>query len=1404
MENALYKNYKMHLLDEVSRGKPVQAVGSDDTAPVTELITATLKHIKTAALEKIDPNNRLQPDDILWVITVPAIWKDAAKLIMRQCAEKAGLCSQKDTDSLIFAYEPEAGALDCIYEQSQQYTIGLGEKIWVFDLGGGTADFSESLGKPEGGPWGSTMVNQNFENFMIKTFGEADMMALFKTPEGLALMDSFDTIKKITKALDNGGPRFISFNPILIGKNAAWMDGKLEDYNKSCPADCKMVFGRNMLKLPMALIRSFFTPLLNKITDCAKKILRDNPKEMSDIKYIFMIGGFSESFIVQEHIKEVMATILPKTEVIIPQRPGLAVVTGACRLGLMPKSISKRPAPNTYIIEVDEPLTPYNRAKYAKGQIVKKDGKEYVSKVCDVYVSAGTVLGIDQTISKRFVPSTSSQTTIVISAYTSDLPSPTYTTDYGVQFLGDFTMTLPNPGFPVEERAIDIDMKFGGTEIIVEARSIKTGKTERANYNLITTREEAQDRLRRVASPASNNLAQLAIIMDITGSMGLWLAESKKMVSSLFESLKEKYAGIDLEVAFVGYRDHKDSVRFEICQFTSDVSAVEKVITPIVACGGDDTAEDVAGALNEVLKLIWKNGSKSVAHIADAPAHGSKYHNLVQPGEDSYPEGDPNQLRPEDLLKEMRDKSIDYYFIRIHGVTDKMIDVFRTAYDNDQKKILVENLGGNVGKLLPSLISGLSQSSNERVEGEIGALPPINRLGIPKGGSLEYEKTLTQIMLTKTGEFVSFGQVARHMALTLDPMDNALYKNYKMHLLDEVSRGKPVQAVGSEDTASVTDLITATLKHIKKAALEKIDPNKTLDLNDILWVITVPAIWNDAAKLIMRQCAEKAGICSQKDTDSLIFAYEPEAGALDCIYEQSQQYTIGLGEKIWVFDLGGGTADFSESLGKPEGGPWGSTMVNQNFENFMIKTFGEADMLALFKTPEGLAIMDNFDTIKKMTKALDNGGPRFITFNPLVIGKNAAWMNSKLEDYNKSCPASSKLEFGRNMLKLPMALIRSFFTPLLNKITDCAKKILKDNPKVMADIKYIFMIGGFSESFIVQEHIKEVMTAILPKTQIIIPQRPGLAVVTGACRLGLMPKSISKRPAPNTYIIEVDEPLTPYNRAKYAKGQIVKKDGKEYISNVCDVYVSAGTVLGIDETISKRFVPSTSSQGTVAISVYTSDFPSPTFTTDYGVQFLGDFTMNLPNPGFPVEERAIDIDMKFGGTEIIVEARSIKTGKTERARSQLAILMDITGSMDEWLNEVKGMWAKLFVALRQKYNGLDLEVAFVGYRDHENDLRGEFQTVQFTNDVPAVERFIMPILAGGGDDCAEDVAGGLNEILRLNWKAGSKTVVHIADAPPHPIRCNGYLSIPFYRYKHCSGNFHGHYNLCHIQILELN
>ena len=78
------------------------------------------------------------------------------------------------------------------------------------------------------------------------------------------------------------------------------------------------------------------------------------------------------------------------------------------------------------------------------------------------------------------------------------------------------------------------------------------------------------------------------------------------------------------------------------------------------------------------------------------------------------------------------------------------------------------------------------------------------------------------------------------------------------HLKDLTEDTMLVDQTGKQMKA--LDILTASIKYLREFLLNLLTTRGAkcrLADNQIAWVITVPAIWNNAAKQIMRQAAEK-------------------------------------------------------------------------------------------------------------------------------------------------------------------------------------------------------------------------------------------------------------------------------------------------------------------------------------------------------------------------------------------------------------------------------------------------------------------------------------------------------------------------------------------------------------------
>ncbi|KAK9820158.1 hypothetical protein WJX72_006777 [[Myrmecia] bisecta] len=192
----------------------------------------------------------------------------------------------------------------------------------------------------------------------------------------------------------------------------------------------------------------------------------------------------------------------------------------------------------------------------------------------------------------------------------------------------------------------------------------------------------------------------IAFVMDVTGSMDPWIDAAKSKVTAIMEAAETIHSGAVTRMAFVGYRDLEDARRYEVLDFVSkeETGRLKAFLHEIVATGGDDACEDVAGALKQVLALSWMASTKLVIHIADAPCHGARYHHNSL---DYHLEGDPSGLVPEELLQQLCASRVSVYFGRINASTDKMTGIFAGV----PGELLLHLLAAAAG-LLPGEVNG--------------------------------------------------------------------------------------------------------------------------------------------------------------------------------------------------------------------------------------------------------------------------------------------------------------------------------------------------------------------------------------------------------------------------------------------------------------------------------------------------------------------------------------------------------------------------------------------------------------------------------------------------------------------------------------------------------------------------
>ena len=199
------------------------------------------------------------------------------------------------------------------------------------------------------------------------------------------------------------------------------------------------------------------------------------------------------------------------------------------------------------------------------------------------------------------------------------------------------------------------------------------------------------------------------------------------------------------------------------------------------------------------------------------------------------------------------------------------------------------------------------------------------------------------------------------------------FRRFKMGLCERrghQSVDAPVATAEGGQQLPLIDVMTSALRHIKEDALAHLSSVSEMahTAEDVTWVLTIPAIYDDFAKRFMRVAAHNAGIMATVDSPSLQLCLEPEAACLAVTSEDASNLAE-VGAKIMILDCGGGTVDITthevlsmnplrlKELLPPTGGTWGSTRVDDEFLLWCKTFFREERFAQVRRTAAFCALM---------------------------------------------------------------------------------------------------------------------------------------------------------------------------------------------------------------------------------------------------------------------------------------------------------------------------------------------------------------------------------------------------------------------------------------------------------------
>ncbi len=500
------------------------------------------------------------------------------------------------------------------------------------------------------------------------------------------------------------------------------------------------------------------------------------------------------------------------------------------------------------------------------------------------------------------------------------------------------------------------------------------------------------------------------------------------------------------------------------------------------------------------------------------------------------------------------------------------------------------------------------------------------------------------------------------------------FKNIKMNLY---KKKKTITSENSNLTLPLELVIQKFLEKIKFEAIKNIKENRPLIRdNDIKWVVTVPAIWEESAKSTMMNACIKANIVNKNTDKSLFFALEPEAASIYCSRNKEiDQNYFKKGKFYIICDLGGGTGDIVthlvgenqnlEEIEAAQGGNYGSNEINKKiFKDIIFKIFGydnfndfysdykmKKEQLKSLEESQGILYgawaqleqqINSFKEDTNLENVLENDSyPINLSIFKEIYGENAN-IENLVAKYNNICfDQDLKLSISSSKLWIidfPYKIINKYIENQANSISQEIKGILMTTKK---QINTVIFVGGYCQNDLLISSIKK----NLPKMICLKPSNPSIAVMQGAVIFGIRSDIINIRKAKYTIGVSTNEI---WDEKKHKNGdKYFDKDNNVWRCRNCfSKFIEKGQNIFFGEEIKKNFIMV--SPRTVNLQVYKTNKLNPSFVFEEGIEKIGEFILDA-GKDYPIGERDLIETMKLGGTYLDYEAIHLKSGEKIKA-----------------------------------------------------------------------------------------------------------------------------------------------------------
>ena len=163
---------------------------------------------------------------------------------------------------------------------------------------------------------------------------------------------------------------------------------------------------------------------------------------------------------------------------------------------------------------------------------------------------------------------------------------------------------------------------FPGLDRLSDTVWVRAGGSEWRAVRLAKEAGAQSVTIRTTSAATAVRKLDLALVVDVTGSMSDELRYLQAELRSIIDQLEARHKDIDIRVAFSFYRDEGDDFVTQTFDFDSDVARAQTRLAAQYAGGGGDYEEAMQDALVRAAQLEWRDDAvKSLLLVGDAPPH---------------------------------------------------------------------------------------------------------------------------------------------------------------------------------------------------------------------------------------------------------------------------------------------------------------------------------------------------------------------------------------------------------------------------------------------------------------------------------------------------------------------------------------------------------------------------------------------------------------------------------------------------------------------------------------------------------------------------------------------------------------------------------------------------------------